>query len=147
MMSILSVLIDSSFLFAINSPTDKNRARALQVAQANIRRLVIPDIVLAETAHMLRYRIGQAAVQNFLEVLISSTMELEAITKPDLKRARQIMATYASADFDLADCCIMAQTERLGITHVCTFDERDFRQFRPQHADYLTLLPADLQEG
>ncbi len=64
-MNILSVLIDSSFLFAINSPNDKNRARALQVAQANIRRFVLPDIVLAETAHMLRYRIGQAAVLNF----------------------------------------------------------------------------------
>jgi predicted nucleic acid-binding protein len=130
-MSILSALIDSSFLFAINSPNDKNRARALQVAQANIRRFVIPDSVLAETAHMLRYRIGQAAVLNFLDVLTDSTMELEPTTKPDLKRARQIMATYAAADFDLADCCIMAQAERLQIAHICTFDERDFRQFRP----------------
>ncbi len=144
-MTILSVLIDSSFLFAINSPNDKNRARALQVAQASIRRFVIPDIVLAETVHMLRHRIGQAAVLTFLDVLAGSTMELEPITKPDLNRARQIMTIYASADFDLADCCIMAQAERLQITHICTFDERDFRQFRPQHAAYLTLLPADLQ--
>lgn len=143
-MNIPVVLIDSSFLFAINSPNDKNRTRALRVAQANIRRFIIPDIVLAETAHMLRYRIGQAAVLNFLDVLTNSTMELEPITKPDLRRARQIMATYASADFDLADCCIMALAERFQITHICTFDERDFRQIRPLHVNYLTLLPADL---
>jgi predicted nucleic acid-binding protein len=79
--SILSVLIDSSFLFAINSPNDKNRARTLQVAQANIRRFVIPDIVLAETAHMLPNRIGQAAVLNFLDVLTDSTPELGCVCK------------------------------------------------------------------
>ncbi|MCC7452500.1 MAG: PIN domain-containing protein [Anaerolineae bacterium] len=143
-MTPLSVLIDSSFLFAINSPTDRNRARALQVAQLRIRQFIVPDIVLAETAHMLRQRIGQAAVLTFLDVLVNSAMELMPITKADVQRARQIMATYASADFDLADCCIMALAERLQVTHVCTFDERDFRQFRPQHTDYLTLLPADL---
>lgn len=93
---------------------------------------------------MLRQRIGQMAVLSFLDALTTSSMELEPITKSDLERARAIMATYAAADFDLADCCIMAQTERLRITNVCTFDERDFRQFRPSHVDYLILFPADL---
>jgi uncharacterized protein len=140
----INVLVDSSFLFAINNPKDKNRSLALKVAQVKIRRYIVPDLVLAETSHMLRARIGQTAALNFIEVLVNSTMELEPITKPDLQRAHAIMKTYASADLDLADCCIMAQSERLQIQHICTFDERDFRLFRPQHCNHLLLLPADL---
>lgn len=136
-----NVLIDSSFLFAINSPGDKNRERVLQVARMNFTRQIIPDIVLAETAHMLRYRIGQAAVLNFLDVLVASSLQLEPVLKSDLQRAREIMATYSSADFDLADCCIMAMSERLNITQICSLDTRDFSIFRPKHCDYLQLLP------
>jgi predicted nucleic acid-binding protein len=44
-------------------------------------------------------------------------------------------------DFDLADCCIMALSERLNITYISTLDRRDFSIFRPRHCDYLTLLP------
>lgn len=136
-----SILIDSSFLFAINSPSDRNRERVLQVARMNFARQIIPDIVLAETAHMLRYRIGQTAVLSFLDVLVTSSLQLEPILKIDLQRAREIMATYSSADFDLADCCIMAMAERLNITQICTLDTRDFSIFRPKHCDYLEILP------
>ncbi|MCD4684394.1 MAG: hypothetical protein K8S97_00470 [Anaerolineae bacterium] len=51
------------------------------------------------------------------------------------------MAEYDTARFDFVDCCIMALTERLNITQVCTFDRRDFSIFRPIHCDYLDLLP------
>jgi predicted nucleic acid-binding protein len=40
-----------------------------------------------------------------------------------------------------ADCCIMTLSERLNITQVCTFDQRDFLIFRPKHCDYLDILP------
>lgn len=143
----IDVLIDSSFLFALHSLNDRSRELALSVAKQTIRRYVITDIVLAETAYMLRNRIHQKAVLVFLDTLYRSRMDLEAVTKPDLQRARAIMVTYSDADLNLADCCIMAQAERLGITHVCTFDERDFRLFRPSHCDYLTILPADLDKS
>jgi predicted nucleic acid-binding protein len=59
----------------------------------------------------------------------------------DVTRAGEITAQYASAHFDFVDCCIMALAERLNITQVCTFDQRDFTIFRPTHCDYLELLP------
>jgi predicted nucleic acid-binding protein len=59
----------------------------------------------------------------------------------DLRRVQEIMAFYASARLDLVDTCIMALSERLQITKVCTFDRRDFSIFRPKHCDFLELLP------
>ena len=59
----------------------------------------------------------------------------------DVKRAIDVMESYADARFDFVDCCIMALTERLNITRICTFDRRDFSIFRPKHCDFLELLP------
>lgn len=140
-------MLDASYLFALNSPTDSNHENALKVARLRVERYVIPDIVLAETAYMLRTRVGLPAVLNFLDTLDSTPqMELESVSKPDVRRARQIMSDYDTLRLDLADCCIMAQSERWDIKHICTFDERDFRVFRPMHCEYLTLLPADLTD-
>src|SRR5262245_10225663 len=115
------VLVDSSFLFSVNNPADKNRPAALEFLERNRAQRIILDIVLAEVAYTIRQKIGQRAVLVFLDTLVASDAILEPILKEDLTRAREIMATYASADFDLADCCIMAQSERLNITQVCTF--------------------------
>jgi predicted nucleic acid-binding protein len=46
---------------------------------------------------------------------------------------REILRTYPGAKLDFVDCCMMAMSERLNITRVCTFDRRDFLIFRPTH--------------
>ncbi len=135
------ILVDSSFLYSLIDLADKNRPKALTFLKDNRDQRLIPDIVLPEVAHVVRHRIGQRAVLVFLDALVESDAWLEPILKEDLKRARTIMSTYDTADFDLADCCIMALAERLAITQVCTFDRRDFSIFRPKHCDYLELLP------
>jgi len=53
----------------------------------------------------------------------------------------EISQQYADARLDLVDCCIMAIAERLNVTRVATFDRRDFSVFKPNHCDYLDLLP------
>jgi predicted nucleic acid-binding protein len=72
---------------------------------------------------------------------MTSEAELISLTKDDAERATEIMEAYSDARFDFVDCCIMALSERLNITQVCTFDRRDFVIFRPKHCDYLELLP------
>ena len=64
-----------------------------------------------------------------------------SIELDDLNRVREIAIAYADAEFDIVDCCIMAIAERLNVTHIATFDRRDFSVFRPRHCEYLELLP------
>ena len=59
----------------------------------------------------------------------------------DLTRIGEIMTQYADANLDFVDCCIMTLSERLTITQICTLDHRDFSIFRPEHCNYLELLP------
>lgn len=63
------------------------------------------------------------------------------ITRADLLRIDEIMATYPDARFDFVDMSLMALAERLDVQTVFTFDQRDFRIFRPRHCDYLTIKP------
>jgi uncharacterized protein len=135
------VLIDTSFLYALADPSDKYRGKALAFAQSSNAARVIPDVVLPEVTYLLRRFVSQTSVLRFLAALSASESELVALTNADLRRVHEIMEHYADARFDFVDCCIMALSERLSITQVCTFDRRDFAIFRPAHSDYLELLP------
>jgi len=135
------VLVDSSFLYALLSPLDRNRSAALAYLQSSRERFLIPIVTLPEVAHLLRYRVGQQAVINFLQRIVGQDFDVIQVENADLDRARQILTRYADADFDLVDGCIMALSERMKIVQVCTFDRRDFSIYRPEHTDYLELLP------
>jgi uncharacterized protein len=78
---------------------------------------------------------------NFLDGLESPTVQLEAVTLTDVKRARQIMVQYESASLNFVDFCIVAISERLNFVQVHTFDRRDFIVFRPTHCAFLEFLP------
>jgi len=103
-------------------------------------------VALTEVTYLMRRDsgLGQKAVLEFLKVLVSSPFILSPVLKSDIGRAHEIMQQYLDANLDFVDCCIFALAERLKIIHICTFDMRDFRIFRPNHVSHFVLLPADL---
>ena len=137
-----ALLIDTSFLYSLNDLSDRNREKAVKAAaEYGDHLFIIPQVVLTETAYMLSTRIGERALMSFWESLDSPRIQLEPVTKDDLRQAREIRQRYADARLDFVDCCIMALSERLNISRICTFDRRDFSLFKPTHTGYLELLP------
>ncbi|SRR5258708_6546203 len=136
-----TILLDTSFVVALNNPKDKNHtvARDFFAGQRNV--YLLPEVVLTEAAFLLGKAGGLPASLRFLDRLVAASAVLQSVTLTDLKRARDIMAAYPNARLDFVDCCLMALSERLNITQVCTYDRRDFSMFRPKHCDYLELLP------
>lgn len=53
----------------------------------------------------------------------------------------EIMNRYSDNAFDYTDVAIMALAERLSISRIATFDQRDFGVYRPTHCEYFELLP------
>jgi predicted nucleic acid-binding protein len=135
------VLVDTSFLVALNNPRDRNYSVTRQFAADSKYLYLIPDVVLTEAAYLLKKAGGLPLVLRFLDRLSNLNPALIAVQDQDLKRARDIMAHYAEANLDFVDCCLMALSERLSIVTVCTFDHRDFVILQPKHTPYLTLLP------
>jgi predicted nucleic acid-binding protein len=134
-------LADTSFLYAVFDKRDSRHALTRTILDASEIQLIIPDVVLGETMYLQKARIGIHGVAISLEGLIAAQIPLQAISYVDLARIREVTETYADAKFDFVDCCIMALSERLNITKICTFDHRDFSIFRPRHCAYLELLP------
>jgi predicted nucleic acid-binding protein len=103
---------------------------------------VVPDVVLVEVAYLMRRAGGIPAVARFLGYFADSGFQTEALTTPDIRRAQELIETYADARLDFVDVCLMAIAERLGIRQVATIDPRDFLLVRPAHCEHFDLLPA-----
>ncbi|GIL12870.1 MAG: hypothetical protein BroJett038_15900 [Chloroflexota bacterium] len=136
-----NILLDTSFVIALNNPKDRYHPRAYKFVSETKDNLIVPEVALTETAFMLAQAGGFPAVIAFLDRLVETETPLQNLSLNDLLRARQIMAAYPEARFDFVDCCIMSLAERLDIRQICTFDRRDFSIFRPKHCEFLELLP------
>ena len=137
----MTVIADSNLVYALYSAKDSLHRDAMNFVSQNIDSLLVPDVVLPEVCYLLMRDFGHSGMQTFLEYFTQLDVQLEPIGMEDLERVREIVITYADAQFDIVDCCIMAIAERLNITRIATFDRRDFSIFRPRHCDYLELLP------
>lgn len=137
----MTVILDTSFLFALADQSDRNHNRVLAVAQSIDEPLLLLSVVLPEVCYLIASRLGHQAMRQFLANLVASSTQLESITATDLERVNQILAQYADSQLDFVDAVIVTIAERAGITHVLTLDRRDFSLVRPRHCDYFELLP------
>lgn len=135
------VLVDSSFLIALYDRNADEHEEVTETGKIYRGQLLIPQVVLTEVVYLLKREMGLPGAFAFLEEFTNSKPDLQDITVEDLVRVKEIMQRYGSSNLDFVDCCIMALSERLLITQVCTLDHRDFSIFRPSHCEYLEILP------
>lgn len=137
----MTIIADSSFIYALYNPTDKFHRQAMLFAAINNEDVLVPNVVLPEVSYLFSRDSGYEGVKRFIGYFRQINAEFVALTKPDLARVHEITLTYSDAAFDIVDCCIMAIAERLDVTRIATFDRRDFSIFRPKHCDFFELLP------
>lgn len=136
------ILVDSSFLFTLYNQSDEKYELAQAFAAKSRESLfLIPDVILPEETFLFARHSKTPAVIQFLQSFAAAQPVLEPAIMGDIQRAAAIMAKYPTAKLDFVDCCIMALSERLGITQVCTFDRRDFIIYRRPNGEPLELLP------
>ncbi|MFN5263945.1 MAG: type II toxin-antitoxin system VapC family toxin [Pseudanabaena sp.] len=137
----MTVVLDTSFLFALTDLTDLNHDRVLAVVQSINEPLLLPSFVLPEVCYLIASRLGHQAMRKFIANLVVSGVQIESMMATDLERVGQILEQYADSQLDFVDAVIVAISERLRITRVLTLDRRDFSIMRPIHCDYFEILP------
>ena len=137
----MTIITDSSFAYALYNANDSRHRDAMDFASQYTGSTVVPDVILPEVSYLFRRDLGYAGIQTFLEHFKQVNARIEPLEKADLARVHEITVTYASAEFDVVHCCIMALAERLMISQVATFYRPDFGIFRPRHCGHLELLP------
>lgn len=138
----MTVLIDTSFLVALAVGSDSNHFSAQKVVRTLKGKRVLPVPVLPESFYMVSARSNYRVAVKFYNYIQMMPFQIEPLAPQDRLRMGEIMSKYLDAEFDFVDMAIMAIAERLNITQVCTFDQRDFSIFRPNHCAYLELVPA-----
>ena len=137
----MTVIVDSSFLAALYNKSDMLHQRADEFTFERGESMLVPNVVLTEVHFLLRRAHAYESSWKFFDFFRNANASLEPILMEDLSRISEIALNYATARFDLVDCCIMALAERQCVTRIATFDSRDFSIYRPRHCDYFELLP------
>ncbi|MBL7201284.1 MAG: PIN domain-containing protein [Anaerolineae bacterium] len=133
----MSVVLDTSFLYALADVSDRNHTRVLDVASSLIEPLILPMPVLPEVCYLLTSRLGHFVMRRFLDELVVSDTLLEPIDRADLRRVNELLEQYADSRLDFVDAAIIAIAERRDVTRVLTLDHRDFSMVRPRHCAHL----------
>lgn len=103
--------------------------------------LLIPEPLLTEIGYMLATRAGSLVEADFLRDIADGVYQTVSLNRSDLRRAADLVETYADLPLGTADASIVVVAERVGATHVATLNKRDFTVVRPRHVTALTLLP------
>lgn len=137
----MNYLLDTGFAVAFLNQKDTRHgdvARSRRQIQGTIH---FPVPAITETAYLLERDVGVELSAAFIASLSRTDLILENPLPPDYQRAGELMLHYADSGLDFVDVVIVAIAERLNITRILTFDQRDFRLVRPNHCQAFELLP------
>jgi predicted nucleic acid-binding protein len=132
-------VVDAGPLYASLDRDDDDHERCLAALQRPDLQLVIPTLVVAETAYLAGKRLGADVEAQFVAALAS--LEVEAPEPGEWPRIAELVSDYADFPLGATDASVVTLAERLDTDLVVTLDERHFRAVRPRHVKALRLLP------
>ncbi|WP_246631456.1 type II toxin-antitoxin system VapC family toxin [Pseudonocardia nigra] len=135
------VVVDAGPLYAYVDAADAHHVRCATFLADHPGTLVVPQLVIAEVAHLVGRRLGTRAELLFLADLASGAFSTEPVHAADWPRITQLVARYRDFPLGTVDASVVACAERLGVTAVATLDHRHFGAVRPAHAGAFVLLP------
>lgn len=136
-----TVVVDAGPLYAYIDVDDEHHSRCAAFLSSHAGPLVVPQLVIAEVAHLVERRLGSRAELLFLADLVDGAFLTEPVRPSDWLRIAELVARYRDFPLGTTDASVVACAERLGVTAIATTDHRHFSVVRPDHVDAFTLLP------
>ena len=137
----MSVIGDTSFVYAVYNPDDSYHQAAASLGETSTEPIIVPDVILPELGFLFERDLCYLGVVNFFDQFRFVRWRLTPLLNTDLQRVFEIAERYADAELDVVDCCVIALAERLNVSRIATFDRRDFSIVRPRHTPYFELIP------
>ncbi len=120
---------------------DEAHEACLQLLEEHPGPLIVPELVVAEVAHLVGTRLGAAAEVRFLGDLVAGNLISEPVHPSDWIRIAELVWRYRDLPLGTVDASVVAAAERLRAVDVATLDHRHFSVVRPAHAAGFRLLP------
>jgi uncharacterized protein len=132
-------MVDASVLFASINRRDLNHLAAASLLRRRDLLLVIPALVIAETAYLVDREFGAAAEAAFIRGLADQAVDTP--TAEEWIRVAELMSQYVDFPLGAADASLMELAERLKTDLILTLDRRHFAAVRPKHVNAFRILP------
>ena len=139
------VICDTSGLLAAADIGDRDHQAAAEALRHASGPFVVSPLVVAETDHLLRARLGDEAARLFANDVTVGAYDLAPLSPGDLAACLEVDQRYADLGLGLADAHLMVLARQFRTPVIMTLNERQFRAVRPlQRHVAFRLLPADL---
>jgi predicted nucleic acid-binding protein len=136
-----TLVVDTGPLLAAADRTDVWHEASAELLATHPGPLVIPQLVVAETAYLMQVRLGSRVELLFLAEIARGSLATEPVAAPDWSRILDLASTYRDFPLGTTDASVIACAERLGVTTVATTDRRHFAAVRPRHTEAFDLVP------
>jgi predicted nucleic acid-binding protein len=97
------------------------------------------EAVLTEVLYLLNF--SSRAQSAAIDFVLKEAILLVPSSPESLKRAKRLMEKYKDIPMDYADATLVSIAEDLSITHVVTFDVKDFGIYRLPPKQPFVILP------
>lgn len=131
------ITVDSSALVALLNRVDRDHDKVAQALTPGEAPFFVPALIMAEAAYVIDRRLGQLALDRFLND-VQTSMYLLDCGESDIARIRALVAKYSDMPLGFADAAVIACAERHG-GRVLTLDHRHFGLVARDAA--ITILP------
>jgi predicted nucleic acid-binding protein len=141
----MAIIADSGGIYGLYDRGDSAHAALRAAIEQEPDEIVISCVSLGEIDYLLRARLGNRALLQFVADVESGAFRIEPVTPQDLSYCARSLRKYADLDLGLCDAAVVATADRLGTNRILTVDERDFRVMRTLRGKPFRLLPTDLK--
>jgi uncharacterized protein len=135
-----AVIVDTSVLLAFFDESEPDH-EAVSAALAGADALIVSPYVLAELDYLVASRHGVDEELAVLDELAGGAWHLATFDEEELRRAREIIASYRDQNIGVADASIVVLARRYGTRTVATLDRRHFEVLRSLDGRYFEIIP------
>lgn len=133
------LIVDTGPLVAAADRRDRGHERCIELLSTARGPILVPALVVSETAYFLRRRLGPYAELAFAQSIADGELVVEPTLDPEWPRVAELVERYT--DLGMVDASVIVLAERHRAETIATMDHRHFGTVRPAHVKSFTLVP------
>jgi predicted nucleic acid-binding protein len=145
----MRIITDTGFLVGYLDKADQYYQWAIKTAQFYKPPFYTCEAAIAEAAYLLYSKANVQAVARLLDLLEAGLVKIDFRVENHAKRIATLLQRYENVPMDYTDAClvVMAEQEKYREHLILTTDDHDFRIYRRNGREILTMdTPFETQK-
>ena len=133
------VMMDTGPWVALIDRSEERHKECIEWLKDFRDNILSSEAVLTEVLYLLNF--SQRAQSAAIDFVLNGAILLVPSNLESLKRTKRLMKKYKDIPMDYADATLVSIAEDFSVTHVVTFDAKDFNIYRRSLKQPFVVLP------